>query len=136
MVLGLGTSEILLIVVVAIIVVGPKNLNKIKPFFKNLYKMYLRMQQETDITRHQFVDIEKEVKEQLGEVKKQAEKEYIDDIKKASMEVRKEMAREAREISVAAAKEFDKEKTEILQDSKKEAIADKAVASRKTKDAK
>ncbi|MBW3000224.1 twin-arginine translocase TatA/TatE family subunit [Candidatus Woesearchaeota archaeon] len=104
MVFGLGMTEILLIVVVLIIVIGPKNIPQaLRSIIKGWYHIKQQlssMQQQTEKTKQQLVN---DLKQDIG-----------------MEEIKKEIAQEAAEASLEMQKTEKKTKTNKPKPAKKQ----------------
>jgi Sec-independent protein translocase protein TatA len=75
---GLGLSELVLILVFIILILGPKKMKSIKPFLKVAYKNYLRYMREVDAMQGEMDDMKKTLMEPIEEVKSEAVAELKD----------------------------------------------------------
>jgi Sec-independent protein translocase protein TatA len=75
---GLGLSELVLILVFIILILGPKRMKTIKPFMKVAYKNYVKYMREVDAMQDEMDDMKKTLMEPIEEVKKEAVSELKD----------------------------------------------------------
>ena len=72
---GLGMSELALILVFVILVMGPQRLKTIKPLLKVLYKNYVGFMGEVNSMQNEMDDMKKSIMEPINDVQREAEEE-------------------------------------------------------------
>jgi hypothetical protein len=72
---GLGMSELALILVFVILVMGPKRLKTVKPLLKVLYKNYVGFMREVDSMQGEMDEMKKTIMEPIEDVQREAEEE-------------------------------------------------------------
>lgn len=84
--LGLGLTELAVILIAIVVLLGPKSITSLKPLFKAIYKGWLLYQRESQMAQHEI----EEVKETVMEPIKEAEHEAEDELKAMKKEFEQE----------------------------------------------
>jgi Sec-independent protein translocase protein TatA len=104
---GLGLSEIVLILVFTVLILGPKRISTIKPFLKVAYKNYLRYMREVNSMQGEMEEMKRTIMEPIEEVEREAAQEL------------REVEREAAQ-GIEGAEDVKKGLKELVRRSKKE----------------
>lgn len=104
---GLGLSELALVLVAIVLILGPKRISTIKPFLKVAYKSYLKYMREVQEMQGEMDDMKKTIMEPIEEVEREAAEEL------------KGVEREASE-GLEGAEEIKKGLKELVRRSKRE----------------
>jgi Sec-independent protein translocase protein TatA len=75
---GLGFSEVFVVIVAIILILGPKNIVLLKPLIKRAYRSWLDYKSEVKLAQKQLEEVEASMLEPIKEAKKEAEKEFIE----------------------------------------------------------
>lgn len=112
---GLGLSELVLILVFVILILGPKRMKTIKPFMKVAYKNYLKYMKEVDAMQGEMDDMKKTLMEPIEEVKNEAVAELKDVESEMSegMEGAEEIKKGMRALVERSKKEMAEAKAEM-----------------------
>ncbi len=72
---GMGLSELALVAIAALMIMGPKGISSIKPFLKVAYKSYLGFMHEVNSMQGSMEEMKSTVMEPIKEIQDEAEKE-------------------------------------------------------------
>lgn len=73
---GLGFSELVVVVVAILLILGPKNIALVKPLIKSVYKAWLSYQREVYKAQGDMQEMKESVMEPIKEAEREAEMEF------------------------------------------------------------